>query len=53
MFVINAFDKTFLRIGELIEIQDDDKYNNSIFRQFFKEREIIPYFWKPHELPKN
>jgi hypothetical protein len=40
-------------MGEPIEIPADDKYNNSIFRQFFKERGIIPYFWKPHKLPKN
>jgi hypothetical protein len=53
VYVINALDKTFLRMGETIEIQADDKYNNPIIRQFFKERGINTNFWKPHELPKN
>jgi hypothetical protein len=53
VYVINALDKTFLRMDEPIEIQTDDKYNNSIFRKFFNERGINTYFWKPNELPKN
>jgi hypothetical protein len=42
VYVIDALDKTFLRMGEPIEIQADDKCNNSIFRHFLKREELSP-----------
>jgi hypothetical protein len=39
-------------MGKPIEIQADAKYNNSIFNEYFEEKGIIPYYWKPHENPK-